>query len=76
MPNVLITPKQVVDGMMASARREVDKLSVESCRSVYDPWPVGGRRTGLGVNGALGVAFMLACMERVDCEEFAGYGAD
>lgn len=76
MPNVFLTPKQVVDGMMESARRQVDKLPLESCRSVFEPWPANGKRVGFGINGALGVAFVLACMERVDREEFAGYGAD
>jgi hypothetical protein len=77
MANRFVKPSEVIDSMMQSARREVDKIPLESCRSAYSPWPAEGRQFGIGIGGAIGVCFVLACMERVDREEFAGMnGAD
>lgn len=72
MDNRFTTSQEVTDDMMQSARREVDKMPLKSCEKLV----AGPCRGAFGISGAIGVTFILACMERVNREEFAGYGAD
>lgn len=66
MANEFLTPKQVVDRMIASADSVVARMSIESVRKIaeQDLSNVGF----MGLSGALGASLLWAAKKRVDAE--------
>ena len=62
MPNVFITPQQVIDGMLKSAREQVATMPLEACRSLAEDVKGGG----VGVSGAVLVCLIIAARERLE----------
>lgn len=60
-PNDFITPKQMVESMMAESRKRVSGMSFDSLRILADP--VGA--TGIGIGGTINACLVMAARERL-----------
>lgn len=64
--NRLLTQVELIADMKAAARRQVDKMPIETVRKIAADDYSG--RTAMGFGGAIGLLIILAARDRVEAE--------